>query len=213
MSVPEKKPDLEFVSDVSAQRIARVYADATLKAADQSGQSERVIAELDSLVNDVFSADPALETYLASRAVSREKKTAVIQSAFGSRSSKEFTNLLLVLNEHDRLDLIRQIRAEAVALHEERTGHVRVEVRSAVPLPNDQRDRLLQILRKSLGKEPVLQSIVDPSLLGGMVVRVGDWLYDASVSTRLDNIRKQLLERSSYEIQSRRDRFCHNGAD
>jgi F-type H+-transporting ATPase subunit delta len=212
MAVPDKV-DLEFASDVSAQRIARTYAEALLKAAEQAGQTDAVLGELDSLVNDVFRSDSGLEAFLASRAVGRDKKKALIQSAFASRASKVFTNFLVVLNEHDRLDLVRLIRSEAIQIHEVRTGRVRVQVRSAVPLPDDQRERLLQELRSSLKKEPVLQSTVDPSLLGGMVVRVGDWLYDASVSTRLENIRKQLLESSSHEIQSRRDRFCHNGTD
>jgi F-type H+-transporting ATPase subunit delta len=48
---------------------------------------------------------------------------------------------------------------------------------------------------------------VDPSLLGGLVVRTGDYVYDASVRTRLETIRKQLIERSSHEIQTGRDRF------
>jgi F-type H+-transporting ATPase subunit delta len=82
-----------------------------------------------------------------------------------------------------------------------------VEVRSAVPLPDDQRERLLNQLRATLQREPILQTRVDENLLGGLVVRVGDWVYDASVKTRLETIRHQLTERSSHEIQSRRDRF------
>jgi F-type H+-transporting ATPase subunit delta len=82
-----------------------------------------------------------------------------------------------------------------------------VQVRSAVPLADDQADRLRQQLRESLRLDPVLRTEVDPKLLGGIVVKVGDWLYDASVRARLDSIRKQLIERSSHEIQSGRDRF------
>ena len=58
-----------------------------------------------------------------------------------------------------------------------------------------------------LRREPVLELTVDPTLLGGLVVRVGDNLFDGSVRTRIDTLRKQLIERSSHEIQSGRDRF------
>src|SRR5205823_9417294 len=92
-------------------------------------------------------------------------------------------------------------------LLEHRTGKVRVRLRSAVPLDDGQRERLLGQLRDLWHREPILESAVEPDLLGGLVVQVGDWLYDASVRTRLDTIRDQLIERSSYEIQSGRDRF------
>jgi F-type H+-transporting ATPase subunit delta len=56
--------------------------------------------------------------------------------------------------------------------------------------------------------EPVIETNIDEGLLGGMVVQVGDWLFDGSVRTRLEQLRKQLMVRRNYEIQGRRDRFC-----
>jgi F-type H+-transporting ATPase subunit delta len=71
-------------------------------------------------------------------------------------------------------------------------------VTSAVPLPDDQREQLRQELRAKYNKEPVLTTQVNPALLGGVVIRVGDWIYDASVRTRLETLRKQLTERRSH---------------
>jgi F-type H+-transporting ATPase subunit delta len=202
------QPELEVTVDVGAQRIARTYAEALLNAAQKQNRADEVLDELDSLVNDLFRKDPYLETFLSSSAVGRDKKKGMIELVFGTRASAAFTNFLLVLNNHDRLGLLRAILIEAREIHEDRTGKVRVQVHSAVPLADDQRERLLKQLRDSLKREPVLHAQVDPSLLGGIVVRVGDWVYDASVRTRLDILRNQLVERSSHEIQSRRDRFC-----
>ena len=84
---------------------------------------------------------------------------------------------------------------------------MQVRVRSAVPLADDQRERLTGELRETFGKEPVLHASVEPDLLGGLVVQVDDWVYDGSIRTRLDILRKQLVERSSHAIQSGRDRF------
>jgi F-type H+-transporting ATPase subunit delta len=200
-------PQFEHTVDVSAQRIARVYAEALLNAAERQHEGDAVFEQLDSLVKDLFRADPQFEAFLASSAVGRHHKAEVIQSVFGPRASELFLNFLLVLNEHERLDLLRPILQIYQALRDQRARRMRVQVRSAVPLPEDQRQRLLQELKDTFHLEPILATEVEPDLLGGMVVRVGDWVYDASVRTQLQTIRNQLIERSSYEIQSGRNRF------
>jgi len=60
---------------------------------------------------------------------------------------------------------------------------------------------------KTLGGTPVLHERVDPAVIGGVVVRVGDTIYDASVARQLETMRQQMIDRSAHEIQSRRDRF------
>jgi F-type H+-transporting ATPase subunit delta len=200
-----KTPD--FSADVSAQRVARTYAEALLNAADKQGQADSVLEQLDSLVADVFGAQPQFEAFLATTAIGREQKAALLQKVFGGKASDVFLNFLLVLNRQDRLGLLRLIRTEAQQVHNRRTNRRPVQVVTAVPLPEPQRDRLVQQLRDTFRFEPLLETRVDPGLIGGMVVRVGDWLYDASVRTRLETLRTQLIERSSYEIQSQRDRF------
>jgi F-type H+-transporting ATPase subunit delta len=200
--------DFKTTADVGAQRIARVYAEALLNAAQKQGQAEQVLSELQSLIVDIFSAEPRFEAFLSSGAIGRDRKAPVIRSVFGPRASEVFTNFLLVLNHHERLNLLRPILVAARDVADERAHRIRVRVRSAVPLPEDQRDHLRANLRKSLGLEPVLVTDVDPEILGGLVVQVGDWQYDSSVRTQLNTLRNQLIERSNYEIQSRRDRFC-----
>ena len=197
----------ERVVDVGAQRIARTYAEALLDAAEKRGQAQEVFEELQSLVQDVFAAAPQFEAFLASRAITARRKPPVIRAALQGRASDLLVNFLLVLNDHERLELLRPILSAYRQLHEERTRHVRVRVRSAVPLPDDQRERLVQELRARYQREPILETRVDPDLLGGLVLQVGDWVYDGSVRTRLADIRNQLIEKSSYEIQNRRDRF------
>jgi F-type H+-transporting ATPase subunit delta len=201
---PDHQP---FTADVGAQRVARVYAEALLNAAEKQGQADTAFEELEALVREVFQADPQFEAFLSSSAIGRDRKGQVLQSIFQGRGSEVFVNFLLVLNEHERLDLLRAVLAAAREIRDQRARRIRVRVRSAVPLPDDQRDRLLQDLRQSFQLEPLLETEVDPELLGGLVVRVGDWLYDASVRTQLENIRNQLIAESSHEIQSRRDSF------
>jgi len=197
---------LRGTSDVSAERIARVYAEALYGAAAPKGQVADVIEQLDSLIHDVLHGNPEVNALIVGNAVGRTVKEEVIRKAFGG-ASELFLNFLLVLNHHDRLDLLRPILSGLRQIDDEKQNRVRVHVTSAVPLPDDQRDNLAAQLRDMLRAEPKLDLRVDPDLLGGLVVRAGDYVYDSSVRTRLKNVQKELIERSSHEIQSRRDHF------
>jgi F-type H+-transporting ATPase subunit delta len=197
----------ELTKDVSAARIARVYAEALLAAAEPQGQAETVHEELFSLIHDVFPVAPDFESFLHNLAIGRDTKEPAIRSALEGKASETFLNFLLVLNQHERLELLRPISAVYRELLDRRAHRVRVLVKSAVPLSDDQRDQVVHRLRESMKNEPVLDLKVDPDLIGGLVVQVGDWRYDGSVRNRLLNLRNKLIESSSHEIQTGRDRF------
>jgi F-type H+-transporting ATPase subunit delta len=205
--------DLHPHADVGAQRVARVYAEALLNVAAERGEMEPLFDELQGLVRAVFPADPAIEEFLSSPAVRHQAKAELIDRVFAQRASPLFRDFLMVLNEHGRLDLLRPIVSAYRDLCDERARRVRVRVRSAAEMQPDQRGRLEQILRETLQLEPILETRVEPELLGGLVVRVGDWQYDASVRTTLKTLQDQLIARSSYEIQSGRDRFRSANGD
>jgi len=205
--------EIHPTADVGSQRVARVYAEALLKAADHQGQADSGLEELNALVGEVFWRDPQFEEFLASGAIGRDRKAQVLGAVFEHRASPVFANFLMVLNNHERLGLLRPILAAYRELHDERARRIRVLVRTAVPLPDDQRARLQQELRETFHLEPILETKVDPDLLGGLVVRVGDWLYDASVRTQIETLRNQLIARSSHEIQSGRNRFSSANGD
>jgi F-type H+-transporting ATPase subunit delta len=197
----------ETVLDDASRHVARVYAEALYNAADQQGQAEAVLANLRGMVEDVFGRDPQVETFIATPVVGRKRKAEAIRQTFEGRADPLFVNFLLVLNGHDRLDALRAIARAYRDLYEQRTGKARVLVRSAMPLAENQLARLADELRAVLGREPVLETRVEPELLGGLVLQSGDWVYDASVRSRLTAMRNQLIERSSHEIQGGRNRF------
>lgn len=203
----DETPPSSVLYDVEARRVARVYAEALLSAAEKAGRAEEVLEELDSLLTDVFRTQPDFERFLTNPTIGRDRKRDTLRHVFQDRASGLFLNFLIVLNAHDRLDILRSVLIEAVTVLDRLRQRRHVVVRSAAPLPDDQRAHLLQELRQVMQLEPKLLTIVDPELIGGLTVRVGDWLYDASVRTRLDTIRNQLFASSSHEIQTRRDRF------
>ena len=190
-------------ADVSAQRVARVYAEALLNVGWDRHCAQDFLEALEDLVHNILTPHPELETFLAGRGAGREQKAAVIRGAFEGRTREEFVNFLLVLNNHGRLELIRPILVEFRQLYDRRLNRVRVIVTSAVPLDEGQRGRLVQEL-KGLARqpqEPILEMRVDPDLIGGLVVRVGDYEYDGSIRTELEILRDYLIERSSHEIK------------
>ena len=103
-------------------------------------------------------------------------------------------NLIGVLNKNGRLGQIRSVRAAYQRLREQQSGLIRVLVKSASPLDDGQREHLKSTLAAQLKGEPVLDVKVDPELLGGLVIQIGDRVYDMSVRTRLQSIRAQLMD-------------------
>jgi F-type H+-transporting ATPase subunit delta len=189
------------VFDDATRHIARIYAEALLDAADKRQQTGEVLEQLEELVGDVLNRTTGSALFLASAVVGREHKRQALRRAFEGKINDTLYNFLLVLNDHDRLDVIRQVAITLRALHERRAGRMHVDVRAASPLGDEQQERLRQELREKFKREPILSVRIDPELLGGLVVRVDDWVYDGSVRARLERIRNQLLSRSSY-VQS-----------
>lgn len=197
----------ESPHDVEALQVAKTYAEALLNAAAQQHQDAAVLQELEALVDNFVAKNTYVRSFLSSGAIGRQRKAEVLSRVFQGRTTDLFSNFLQVLNQHDRLELLPAILMQAREILDRRAKRVRVQVQTAVPLPEDQQEKLRQELRTSFHIEPILQPTIDPDLLGGLVVRIGDWVFDSSVRSSLTNIRNQILERSSHEIQSRRDRF------
>jgi F-type H+-transporting ATPase subunit delta len=199
--------------DHRTENVATVYAKAFLGAAGQAGRAQDLLAELDSLVVDVLDAFPAWEQVLASRLVDPEEKAAIIDRALGGQASPLMLNFLKVLARHGRLDCLRAVRRMARELYDEQTGRVPVYVRTAAPLSEGLAATITEALRGMVAREPALVVEHDPSLIAGLVLRVGDTVYDGSVWSQLEQVRAQMIARSVHEIQSRRDRFRHTGGD
>lgn len=195
----------------SARQVARVYAEALLDVAEKRELTEQVAEELDGIIGELFKQSPDVENSLSSPVIQKSAKGPIIEKAFRSKVSDVVVNFLLVLNSKNRLSLLSHIAPAYRHLMDTRAKRIRVLVRSVLPLSAEQTERLRQTVGVAYGREPVIVSQLDETLLGGMVVQVGDEVFDSSVRTRVNNLRNQLLARSSYEIQVGRDRFSTAG--
>ena len=200
------------LEDPSAQAVARVYADAFLAAAESVGV-DAAIEELSSFLDDVLTAYPEFETILVSGLLSRDDKLGLIDRVVAPFGSEFFANFLRVLARHDRLDLLPLILAESRLKREGQLGQRRVQVRSATELSTKTLDTIRGQLSASLPFEPILETRTDPDLLGGVVIQIGDTVYDGSLRSRMNQLRTRLRERSLHEVQVGRDRFSHPDGD
>jgi F-type H+-transporting ATPase subunit delta len=196
------------MEDPSTQSVAKVYAVAYLDSAGDSG-GHSAVEELASFMDDVLAPQTEFAELLRGSALGRDEKDQLIEKVVGPRATPLFTNFLRVLAKHGRLGLLQGIRRQAEIELERRAGKRRVSVSSAVELSAESLASIKSSLTASLGCDPILETRIDPSLIGGLVIRVGDSVYDGSLKTQVKQLRVRLRERCLNEIQRGRDRFSH----
>jgi len=187
----------------------RQYAEAFLNAATTEGTAEEALDDLDAIDREVLREHPMLAQLLASAQVPAAEKDRILQELFGDRISGVVLRFLRVLNRHGRLLLASAVAREARQIWDRRHKRIPVLVRSAVALDQSQQDALRDQVAGMISATPILQMSIDPSLVGGLVVQVGDQVFDASVQNRLEKLRQRLIEGKTHEIQSRRDQFSY----
>jgi F-type H+-transporting ATPase subunit delta len=188
-------------ADERAREIGRLYAEAILHVAEEKGQAEELLEELNGLI-EYLDGNPELDRFLASPMIEAEPREKVIEQAFRGKASDLLLDSLLVVNRKGRLSALRAIAAAYRAELRDLRGWVDVHVRTAVPLTPALRQRLEQTLATSTGRKPTLIEKVDPSVIGGLVVEVQGRKIDASVASRLHDLSAALLARASREIHS-----------
>jgi F-type H+-transporting ATPase subunit delta len=200
-----------FEMDIDRQKLGAIYARALLGAGEKAGVSERMVDELGSLVDEVFARTPGLESMLSSPRISVEEKLGILDRVFGSRMSLELLTFLKVVCQHGRLDCLRQIRQAARMELNSLRGRVEVRVTTAEEIDEGLAARIIEVLHASLKVEVDLVREVDPSILGGLIVRVGDTLYDGSVRNRLVRLRGETIERTVRQLREAADRLVVTG--
>ena len=200
----------DTVVDVDAERLASVYASAGLDAAGGIGEQEQVVNELDAIVGEVLSLDPRLQQILASVLIAAEEKVSMLDRLFGGKVSTTTLNLLKVMARHKRLNLLRDVAKVSRKLWQDRSGRIPVELETANPLDAALEKEILVAFGDVLGADPIVTQRVNPDLIAGFVIRVGDRVYDGSIQTRLEQMRLNMIERAVDAIQRNPRQFFDN---
>lgn len=191
--------------DSERQYIGTVYAKSLLGAAEKADAKESVLEEFDSVMA-VLGKLPGLQASLASPRIAHEEKESLIDKAFQG-GSKTLINFLKVVCQHGRFDSIRVIHRAAHAMHDEATGRVEVTLVTAEAVDEGMEQKVIDRLSSVLSKKVRLQTQVDPGIIGGLVVRVGDTVYDGSLANQLQQVKKTAINQAIQEIRQSMDRF------
>lgn len=186
--------------------VAGVYARALLALASDRAEADQIEGELTDLAG-LLAANPGFESYLASPLVDDEGRTATLEKALRERASDLVVNTIQVMNGKGRLGLLRAL-AEAYRLeNEHQRGEVDVEVTTAVELSDELRRRIAITASRYSGRTARLVEKVDPVLLGGLVLRIGDRKIDSSLARQIHDAREGLFERASQELHGEKSYF------
>ena len=175
---------------MSRVAVARTYAEALLDLASRDDAGADYLAYLDEVV-DVIRSEPGFRAFLQTPAISLDEKKAAIREAFGGRYPEPFVRFLLVVLEKRRQTLLPEIESAYRDMLDVRSGRVRASVTLSIEPDEALREQIAAALSRVLDAEVVP---VDDSIIGGMVVRVGDRVLDGSLRRSLQVLRRELIE-------------------
>jgi len=182
---------VDSVMDPVSESLAEAYAAALLGQVPSDVEAEEVAGELDALV-ELLDTIEGFEGLLTAALLSSAERCALVRRIFHGRVGEPTEALLNVMARAGRLGLLRILRRVFRSALYRRQGKREVTVTTAAALDEQKRERVRRDLGGAFGGEPVIAFDVDEDMIGGMVVRVGDRVYDASVRARLAGLERRL---------------------
>lgn len=190
MRIPHS--DIPSVMDPEAVRLAGVYAVALADwLEDENVPLPQAAEELQQL-QDCLQAVPGAMEMIADPNLPAHRREEIVTHVFDGRVSPGVDRLLHLLAKNQRMALLPELQRAFVEVQKQRQGVVELRIRVAMPLRDDEQAALQQELADALGLQPELTITVDPEILGGMVVQLGDTIYDASLAGEIGRLAETL---------------------
>lgn len=174
------------------ESVEGTYGQAIFELAEQSGQLDEVANEMQQ-IGELWASNEQFAWLLSSQMLSTSERNSVIENLFGNRTSKILCRFLLVANQRNRLDRLRGIIRAFARLMDEHRGLIVVDAFVAQRMDDAAAKTTADRLSVALNRRVVLHQYVDPQMLGGLKLRVGDRLIDGSVATQLRRIKNKLI--------------------
>jgi F-type H+-transporting ATPase subunit delta len=172
-------------------RLIKGYAGAIFAVAEAEGELEQVEDELYRFAKSVQS-QPKLREALTDPGLPAERKKQVVEQLLGDRASRHTISLVGFLVEQGKAKELSRIIEALSEVAAERRRQAVAEVHTAVPLDDRRRKRLAEALSSATGKDVELKVLVDPGVIGGVVARVGDQVFDGTIRRKLEVARERL---------------------
>lgn len=170
--------------------IARVYASALLEIGERTGTLPRIVDDIHLLRG--IDSNPEAREFIRSPRVDRRKKKEFLRNVFEGKLDRPVLGLLLVLVEKRRETIFDNVADWFDRFRDLREGRIHVHVTAARALDGDQRDELVSRLASATGRQVQLHEKLDPGVIGGLVVKIGDRVLDGTLRRRLNRLRREL---------------------
>lgn len=176
------KPDL----------LVKQYTQALWSVAKNTNTTEDV---KDSLVrlSELLKTEPVFRTFLQTVKIKTEDKISVLSELFSEQVSSIVLELIKLLDETREISLLGKISEQFVKLYQEKSNVVPVLVSSHTELGGEEVQSICSVLEKATGKSVAFESTVDPSVLGGIKLRIGNLMVDGSLSVQMEKLRQKLI--------------------
>ena len=174
------------------ETVARNYAETLFELASRN-ESIQEYGEALGMVAGLLEDDSRFRTFVDTPRIVDEAKKDVFRKVFRDKAPKQVINFVLITIDKRRQTLLREISEEYSLLLDDHLGREHVEVIVARPLDDTTASVVSERLSKMLGRQAIPHIRVKPEILGGLVVRTGDMIYDGSVRRRLEGLRRRLL--------------------
>lgn len=176
-----------------AQLVAKAYADALMSVAVEVGHMEEIRRGL-GFVADTLAENPDFETLFQAPSINEQQKKSAVEEVFAERVPKEVLNFVKLLVDKGRESELNGIRKLFDTMVDAREGLIKGRARTSVEMTAQQIDALEERLSKLAGMKVSLVNVVDESILGGVVLEIGDKMIDGSVRKKLAHIREELRQ-------------------
>lgn len=174
---------------MNESRAAIRYAKAALELTEERNASEAVEKDMRMVMKALFE-DEELGEFLKSPVVKDSDKKETLQAIM--KGANEISlNLIALLTDNGRIDLLNEVALKYIALYEQLKGEDVAYITTAVPITPQIEEKALKQLASISDKKVSLQNKVDKNIIGGFVLRLGDIQYDASIATKLNNLKRE----------------------
>ena len=179
---------------MTGSRAATRYAKAILGYAQEQGSLEAVHSDMLE-ISKVVESNDELRQLIESPVIKSELKSKVLKEVFGGCSDST-EKLFALLLENNRIEIIGMVADKFIARYDELKGKENAVVTTAVALTKELEAKILEKVTSLTGKEITLVKIVDESIIGGFILRVGDQQFDASIANKLNNLKRDFVKRA-----------------
>lgn len=176
---------------MSSEELVTGYAEALFKVVQAEGELDRVEDELFRF-GKLLEKNHELKQALSDQGIDKAQREKVLEELLADRVSPHTLGLLGFIVAQGRARQLPQILEGLSRLAAEARQSVVAEVRTAVPLDGKQLNALTKALSKATGKNVTVKQLVDPSVIGGVVAKVGDTVIDGSIRRRLEQLKEQV---------------------